>query len=225
MREIKPISEERKQEVLKAIKNHLAEFGAKNYRPLLDACCDVPERTVWRWISAVKNDPPSHDEIFAAHEALLARTTAAAVSEIPPPPPRIGAGEVTPPPPVTVATVGVKESFRKLDFAEEIRRLYADAEMLRAHAVKAATDAQTGEVTEKIRDASTFEKSIKARAGLIETSLKVLEELWNAQRAQQFYRIIVEEIGKNDLDTQKRILQRLRIVNERHGMTISSMEY
>jgi hypothetical protein len=202
-------TEERKTEVLGLIKAHLAEHGPKNYRPLLDTCSDIPPATIWTWIRKVKNDPPSQVEIRQAHDALRDRATAAAAGEIPSPPPAL------------VARQGVERSMRKLDFAEEIENLYRDAELLRAFSVKEVTDTESGEVSERIKNAHTFEKSIKTRASIIETSLKVLDELWNARTIQQFYSIIIEEIGKADLETQKRILARLRVVNERHGMSLS----
>jgi hypothetical protein len=201
-------TEERKTEVLGLIKAHLAEHGSKNYKPLMEACADIPQATIWTWIRKVKNDPPSQVEIRQAHDALMERATAAAAGELPTPPPAL------------VAKTGVQRAIRKLDFAQEIEKLYADAEMLREFSVAVKTG-EDGEPVEKIKNAHTFEKSIKSRASLIETSLKVLDELWNARTIQQFYGIIIEEIGRADLDTQKRILERLRVVNERHGMSLS----
>lgn len=164
---------------------------------------EIARATIWRWIDIEAVSSPSARELTQVAQAIEERINSGAAEHLP-----------TMPSPGIVARDGGR-ALRKIDFGEEIKVLYADAEMLRAFAIKHVD----GE--EKIRNPVAFEKSIKARAGLIETSLKVLQEIWDMRAMQQFYELILEEIGAADPATQKRIVGRLAELNQRYGMTMA----
>lgn len=204
-----PYPPEQQAAVFKAIEEHIAEFGPRTYGKIFEQFPDVNRSTIWNWIKRVRENPPSQDRIRALHHQLQERIKNGADRTLPAPPP---AGLYTDDPATAMA---------RLDFAAEIPRLYRDAEMLRSFSILERTDEATGLKYEKIRNPVAFEKSIRARAAIIESGLSVMKELWNIATIQRFYEMMIEEIGKADIDTQKRILVRMRSLSERYGMTMS----
>lgn len=204
-----PYTPEQRAAVVKAIEEHIAEFGPRGYRKVFERFPDVKETTIWQWIQRVRSDPPSQERIRSLHLQLQERIKNGLDRTLPAPPP---AGLYTDDPETAMA---------RLDFAVEIPKLYRDAEMLRSFSILERTDEATGLKYEKIRNPVAFEKSIRARAQIIESGLSVMKELWSIANIQRFYEMMIEEIGKADVDTQKRILVRLRSLSERYGMTMA----
>ncbi len=79
-----------------------------------------------------------------------------------------------------------------------------------------------GETREHIKNPHAFDRSIQRRANLLETSISAVQQIWNLRTMQSFYEVVVQEIGKADPDTQKRILVRLAELNARTGMSLSA---
>lgn len=199
----------RKDEVVAAIRKQLLTAEATLDMPALYAQFpEVPQPTIWRWANLEKNQQPTQRQLTQAAQAIEERVAAGA------------AGDLLPavPSPAAIARDGGK-ALRKLDFGAEIPKLYSDAEMLRAFAVK-DVELEDGQHVERIKNPVAFEKSIKARASLIETSLKVLQEVWDMRAMQAFNEMIVEEIGRESPECQRRILQRLALLNQRHGISM-----
>jgi len=200
----------RKDECVAAIRKQLLSAeGALNMAALYAQFPDVPQPTLWRWAKLEKDKQPTQRQLTQAAQAIEERVAAGA------------AGDLLPavPSPAVIARDGGK-ALRKLDFGAEIPKLYTDAEMLRAFAIS-VREGEDGEQVEKIKNPVAFEKSIKARASLIETSLKVLQEVWDMRAMQAFNEMIVEEIGRESPECQRRILQRLALLNQRHGISMS----
>jgi hypothetical protein len=87
--------------------------------------------------------------------------------------------------------------------------------------MKTRTDPDTGELVEVINNPAAFDKSIVRRAGLLETAIKAVQEVWDLRQMQNFYEIVIEEIGRESPETQRRIMVRLAELNSRQGMTMS----
>ena len=124
------------------------------------------------------------------------------------------------PSPNYIARTG-EAGMANLDFVAEIHKLYADATLLRTYAMKMRTDPATGEVTESINNPAAFDKSILRRASLIETAIKTVQEVWDLRQMQNFYQIVIEEIGEESPECQRRIMERLAALNARQGFTLS----
>ena len=107
-----------------------------------------------------------------------------------------------------------------LDFVAEIHALYADAQKLRAYALSLGKD-ENGETVEKIKNPAAFDKSIVRRASLLETAIKAVQEVWDLRTMQAFYETIIDEIGKESPEAQRRIMARLAELNSRQGFTMS----
>lgn len=204
---------ERKDECIAVIHKALAALpdGASLDRAAItDQFPEINRATIWSWCRRIESGRPERSELNAAAQAIRDRAQSGAADHLP-----------AVPMPAAIARDGGR-ALRQLDFAVEIPRLYSDAEMLRAFSVK-ELEGEDGQPVERIKNPVAFEKSIKARASLIETSLKVLQEVWDMRMMQQFNELIVEEIGRESPECQRRILQRLALLNQRNGINLHGM--
>ena len=124
------------------------------------------------------------------------------------------------PTPAYLSGAGAK-ALQGIDYLAEVNALYVDAMMLRDFAVKAGTGAD-GQAIEVIKNPNIFERQIAGRLRIIEGAVSTMRELWDLQRMQSFYETIIDEVAKESPDCQRRIMDRLRVVNEQQGMTIYS---
>ena len=207
-----------------AVAQHLATVGANNWKVVLDQFPDVPEPTKWRWIREAKSADVPRPELINSRAKLVQK-----VKKLPPDARTAEARDngtehiakqlPAAPRPEYIARTG-EAGMQTLDFVAEIHKLYADASMLRAYAMKNKTDAD-GVVSEAINNPVAFDKSIVRRAGLLETAIKAVQEVWDLRTMQNFYETIIDEIGKESPEAQKRIMVRLAELNSRQGMTMS----
>ena len=214
-----------KPQFMADVATHLATVGANNWNAVLDKYPDVPTATKWRWIRLAKEADVPRPELINAKAKLVQK-----VKKLPKDARRVeseanGTREVAKhlpagPSPSYIAKTG-EAGLQNLDFVAEIHVLYADAQKLRAYAMKTRTDADTGEITEVINNPAAFDKSIVRRASLLETAIKAVQEVWDLRTMQNFYETIIEEIGKESPECQRRIMERLAILNNRAGMTLS----
>lgn len=200
----------RKAECIEAIDKALLELpeGAEVSRhAIYEQFPEIDKNTVWKWCREREAGRPSQLEMSRAARAIQERAEAGILDHLP-----------AVPAPASLARDDGK--LRRLDFAVEIPKLYSDAEMLRQFSVKEMEDGE-----EKIKNPVAFEKSIKARASLIETSLKVLSEVWDMRMMMQFNELIIDEIGQEAPDCKIRILKRLAVLNQRHGVNFNGMRF
>ncbi|MFD3263178.1 hypothetical protein [Phenylobacterium ferrooxidans] len=109
---------------------------------------------------------------------------------------------------------------RSIDFLAGLHGIWADAQLLREYAMAKDADAPNGE---KIKNPMFFEKSIKARLDVMDSGLRVMQEIWDLRYQQRFYDaivdIIVTELAAYP-DVQLKVMRRLKELNDRQGMTI-----
>lgn len=207
-----------------AVAQHLATVGANNWNSVLAQFPDVPEATKWRWIREAKAADVPRPELINARAKLVQK-----VKKLPKDARRVEAednGTTTiarqipaAPSPAYIARTG-EAGLQTLDFVAEIHTLYRDATMLRAFAIATATN-EDGETVERIKNPAAFDKSIVRRADLLETAIKAVQEVWDLRTMQNFYETIIEEIGLESPECQRRIMERLAVLNSRQGMTMS----
>lgn len=207
-----------KAAALAAIKLHLQTKGSANWHHVLEQFPDVPDPTMWRWIREVKADAPSKTELITAKARLKQRIKGATNDR------RTEAIEngteaiakhIPAAPSLAYVAKNGSKALENIDFSHEIKALYADAMMLRAYSVRVTDDG-----VESIKNPQVFERQIGRRTDLIEAGLKMMQEIWDLRTMQGFYETIITEIGKESPDTQRRIMDRLRALNSRAGMTM-----
>lgn len=214
-----------------AVHAHMAVHGGKNWKVLLDQFPDIHEQSKWRWIRQARNEAPTASELTNARDRLVAsvkkfptttRAQKMGKERLDPSAEEIVDHLPATPSPAYIAKHG-DEGLRTIDFVAEIKSLYRDATMLRAYAVKLRADPDSGEMREVIQNPAAFDKSIARRADLLETAIRAVQEVWDLRTMQNFYETIIDEIGKESPDCQRRIMQRLAELNAKSGMTLAMM--
>jgi len=215
-------SHPRKFAALEAIAKHLEIHGPRKWKLVLDQFPDVAEATMWRWIRETKGqkvpeaqpsiqrtmrrvDRVLEDVRIDRHEEAKAAGVAHIAKDLP-----------AAPSPAYLARSG-EVGVENIDFALEIRSLYADAQMLRSYSVAEAEQ----DKPERIKNPHTFERSINSRTRILETAIRTLQELWDLRTMQAFYETVIDEIGAESPECKQRIMQRLADLNSRTGMTMS----
>lgn len=204
------------------IQKHLAEHGGKNWKDLIQKYVDqgVHEQTVWRWIRATRAKDAPRVELVAAKARIEGALDPEARGPLPPNAAELGRDLPVAPSPAYIAKHG-ERGMRNLDMLVELERLYQDGLLLRAYAMRIDRDPETGAETEKIKNPVIFEKQLQRRLNVLDTALKAMGEVWNLRQMQDFYEVVVQEIGRADPETQKRILQRLADLNARTGLSMA----
>jgi hypothetical protein len=214
-----------KSAFLAAVAQHLSTVGANNWKVVLDQFPDVAEPTKWRWIKQAKEADVPRPELINAKAKLVQK-----VKKLPKDARRVEAEEngttkvakhlPAAPSPSYIARTG-ESGLQNLDFVAEIHALYADAQKLRAYAMKTRPDPETGALVEQINNPAAFDKSIVRRASLLETAIKAVQEVWDLRTMQNFYETIIDEIGQESPECQRRIMERLADLNSKQGFTMS----
>lgn len=202
----------------------MATVGSTNWKDLFARFPDVHEQNMWRWIRALKQADVSKPQLINAKAKLVQKIKKIGGTDRQREAEDAGVEKIArhlpaAPSPNYIARTG-EAGMANLDFVAEIHALYADAQKLRAYAMKTKVDAN-GEVTEVINNPAAFDKSILRRASLIETAIKTVQEVWDLRQMQNFYQIIIEEIGEESPECQRRIMERLAALNARQGFTLS----
>ncbi len=100
------------------------------------------------------------------------------------------------------------------DFMASFNDIVADVKMLRDASVT-----PNGEGGYKLKNPMLMDKSVGRRIELIDTWVKTQDLVWNLERMQELYRVVIEEVGKADPETQQAILARIRTLHNRAGLT------
>lgn len=214
-----------KAQFLVDVAHHLATVGSSNWNVVIDKYPDIGIATKWRLIREAKTADVPKPQLINANAKLVQK-----VKKLPKDARRVeaeanGTEKIArhlpaAPSPAYIAKHG-EAGLQNLDFVAEIHALYADAQKLRAYAMKNRVDADTGEVTEVINNPAAFDKSIVRRASLLETAIKAVQEVWDLRTMQNFYQTVIEEIGRESPECQRRIMERLAELNGRTGMTMA----
>lgn len=207
-----------------AVAKHLATVGSNNWTPILETHPEIGIATKWRLIREAKAADVPRPELINARAKLVQK-----VRKLPKDARREEAEEngtttiarqiPAAPSPHYIAKTG-EAGLQTLDFVAEIHSLYRDANMLRAFAISNVV-AEDGTTSEKIKNPAAFDKSIVRRADLLETAIKAVQEVWDLRTMQNFYETIIEEIGRESPEAQRRIMERLAVLNSKTGMTMS----
>ena len=207
-----------------AVANHLATVGSNNWTAVLQAFPEVGEATKWRWIREAKSADVPKPQLINAKAKLVQKVRKIAKNDRAIEADEHGVGHIAKhipaaPSPQYIAKTG-EQGLATIDFVAEIYSLYRDAQMLRAFGITQVV-AEDGTVTEKIKNPAAFDKSIVRRADLLETAIKAVQEVWDLRTMQNFYETIIDEIGIESPEVQRRIMERLAVLNSKQGLTMS----
>lgn len=223
------VSADLKARILAEIAAHVRVYGRAQwdlireqpeFAPIIGKVAgDGGRRKFFRWVSNVcstdQNVPgrpgplkDGHGQAFDALSDAQKRALLAAQKNIP-----------AAPSPAYLMRKGA-EAENQLNFLAIVHELMRDALKMRAAAVVADQTADDGE---KIKNYHLFGQAFDKRLRLMETALKVMQEIWDLQYQQRFYdeitEIIVTELATFP-DVQERVIRRLADLNNRRGMTL-----
>lgn len=209
--------ENRKDEIKVAIAEHLAINGPTGWPDLMAQYPDTSRATFFRYIKEVREGieaaaaaRPGTD-IKAMQKRIRAQVQAPAQTER-----RLKAQLPATPSPAVLLGLGNGAS-DVFNFMACFNQLMGDSHMMRSASVSIAPDG-----AERLKNPNLMDRSIARRLELMETWLKSQDMIWNIEKMQELYYLIIEEVGKVDPDTQQAILSRIRTLNNQRGMTIDA---
>ncbi len=120
------------------------------------------------------------------------------------------------PSPSVVAEMDPAERRQVFDFMGYFQGVVRDADMMRNKAVREKDG------VEELANPMLMDLSVRRRLQIMETYMQSMEQLYNLEKIQELYRLVIDEVGKADPVVQQAILARLRILNNRTGMTVAA---
>jgi hypothetical protein len=208
--------EERKDEIIAAIRQHLRLVGPRDYDGLMAKYPEMSRATFYRYLKAAREQ---EEASAAAHGTGALRLAQQRIrSQVEPPDKvqaKIKAHLPTAPSPAVVAADPVNAS-RAFQFFAFFNQIVGDAELLRGTAVIKNDDG-----TEKVRNPAMLEKSMRGRLAILDTYLHSVEAVYNMERIRELYDLVIEEVGKASPDIQMAVLARLRELDNRRGLTMN----
>ena len=190
-------AETRKTDIMLEVKFAIEKYGVEAGPKLIrEKYPDVSKPTWYRWLREVRAHPL---------DAAIDKARKLAEKRLP-----------AVPSPQYLAEKP-HESRKNIDMLTRLEALYADAELLRAHAVM--TDKNGNDI---VRNPMFFSQSIRLRSDLLDNALRALAQVWDLSRMQRLHDLILTEIGKADPDTQRRITAALKELDDRVGITMDA---
>lgn len=219
----RPLSQ-RSLEVIKACQEHLLLDGAKDYTSLMQKFPDVSRSTFFRLMEharqnieagAIAHDSP---EALRDAQAKIRRkvVTPETITK------KIKMHLPTAPSPAIVASMDPMVSRNLFDFMAYFYRVVNDAELMRDKSVRDETDQATGDKREVLSNPVLMDNSIRRRLQIMDTYLKSMEQLYNVEKLQELFSLVIDEVGKADTNVQQAILARLRMLNDAKGLNIGA---
>lgn len=181
-------SDPRRDEIVDSIRTLTAQHGAKEGARLArERFPDVPAGTWGRWRQmAVGNVAGANAQALTSLGAQVRRSI---------------------PTPEQLTAESVPATRRALDFWTMLDELEHDARLMRDFAVARGADGVL-----KVRVPFALRDAHRMRCDLIRLALQQSEVAWSAERAAKFYQTIIDEIGAETPDCQRRIMMRLQRV-------------
>jgi hypothetical protein len=97
---------------------------------------------------------------------------------------------------------------RALNFWKMLDELEQDAQLMREFALSQGADGKI-----KLRVPSVLRDAHRMRCDLVRLALAQAEIAWSTERAATFYQAVIDAIGEESLECQRRILARMHTVH------------
>lgn len=211
--------EDKKLAVMAAIGEHLNLHGPQNWDELMARFPDVSRATFFRWIKEAKEDIEAQASRQGTAALKLAQQRIRSSVEVSPERTKreMKAQLPTAPSPAVIAKVPGELVEQTFDFMAYFQDIVRDANMTRnANVVK------NEDGTERLKNQMMMDRNLSRRISIIQTWLQSIETVYNVERLQELYHLIIDEVGQSDPEVQQRILVRLRDLNNRRGLTMTA---
>lgn len=205
--------ETNKAEILTAISQHLALHGPNDWSAVMAKYPDVSRATFYRYIKEVREgiEEKTVEQGPAALRLAQKRIKASVAPERVVK--KVKAHLPASPSPAVIAELG-SVAQPVFNFFAYFNQLVADQEMVRNASVRKNDDG-----TETLKNPVMMDRNNARKLQIIETWLHSQELVWNYEKLQELYRLVIEEVGKASPDVQQNILVRLRSLDNKRGIT------
>jgi hypothetical protein len=195
-----------KAEAIKAMRLHALEFGMKDFSAVRLKFPDVPQGTWTRWIIEVRH--LGAEAYKGQHAEVSAKIVERVQKEV---------GAVLPraPSPAVVEQLGAAGD-SAFDFLEMFKQIVEDSMKLRDSTLKTMPDGSI-----RVMNPNMLDRNVQRRLQILETYMTAKGMIYNFDTIERLYRVVLEEIGKEDSQLQGRIMLRLQELNRTHGLTTS----
>lgn len=219
----RPLSDQSKA-IIEACREHLMMDGSKDWQAVRLRFPDVPKTTFFRLVevakqqlegSAARSDSPDALKHAQARIRRNIETPSKHLER------RMKAHLPVAPSPAIVAGMPAEQRDRVFDFMAYFHAIVRDADMMRNKAVRTETGAD-GVEREVLSNPMLMDNAIRRRLQIMDTYLNSMEQLYNLEKLQELYQLVIDEVGKADAGVQQAILVRLRELNNRRGLTMGA---
>lgn len=205
------MTEAERQHALTEISRHLQLEGPRNWDPLI-AKLGISRPTVFKLVKEVEGIAGSDEApgILRTAQKKIKRALQDAPGE--------AAKNLPAIPSPNIIAADVQGGMVNIRYMQRIDKLLEDADMVRAYAV--TIDDSTGK--EKIKNPVMFINAAKLQNDLLQTALRAMQEVYDINKIQDMHRVIMNVIGEADPQIQHKIIDALRELNNRYGMTVEA---
>lgn len=205
----------KRNELMVDIREHIMLNGAYSFTEVRKKHPDCTETQFWRAVKSVR-DSIEKAALGDAGALRLAQQKIRTHSDMENLKGKIKSHLPAAPSPAVIAA-DQEETTKAFDFMRYFGEILADAKMLRDSAVTKADDG-----TEKLRNPMMMDKSVQRRLAIVETYLHSMETVYNLEKIQELYQIVLSAVGRADPATQQMILAELRKANNMNGLTVAA---
>ena len=209
--------EDQKAAIKLAIHEHLHLNGPKGWPAVMAKFPDTSRATFFRYIKEVQNEIESAAiSRGGADLALAQKRISARVSSTDQTTKKIKAHLPASPSPAVIAGMG-NAAEQTFNFMAYFNQIVSDADMVRHASLKPGPDG-----TLVLKNPGMMDATVKRRLEIIQTWLQSMDAVWNLEKLQELYGLIIDEVGKADPVIQQNILARLRTLDDKRGITMNA---
>lgn len=217
MKRQKLTNKERKELIKKAMHEHILVDGVGDWDKLMADFPDISRPTFYRYLKEVREEIENQAGEISKEQLAFAQRRIRRDAPLP--------GEaveemkihlpVAPSPAVVAADpLAAAKAF---DFFKFFDGIVQDAELAREQNIKTGPDGNS-----RIINPAMFDRNMQRRLHILQTYLQSIETVYNMERIRELYDLIIEEVGKADVDVQQAVLARLRNLNNKRGLTMAA---
>jgi len=183
-----------------AIHAHMKDHGSTNWQLVMDKYPDVPKQRFWRLVKMVKEGQPNTAHVIGATRRAKREAINAGLPAVPPP---------------DHLMRDMSRARVNIDFMKEFGDLMQDAHLVRDWSSKINEDGKR-----EIKNPVYFEKSVRLRVDIMDSYVRTMREVWDLQKAGDFFRVLTKIIGDADPELQRELMARLEEEAQKHRMVL-----
>lgn len=211
------LSEELKTKVKDAIRSHLALNGARNWDSVLSKFPEVSAATFHRLVKDVREDIMMNAAQDSPEALRVAQQRIKAVEEHLPQVQEETARQIPCAPSPAIIASKRDRGAAYLKVLTVMENVLDDGEVLREWSITRLPEGGF-----KVKNPQFFVKAANMRMDVARAYLEALAQAYDLKQINEFYNLILDEVGKASPEVQHAILLRLKQANSIHAMTVDA---